>query len=177
MDGTYAWVLGVGDPVTREVTLTFAAVEAWLTGCRRARSHTGGTGQWAVRARRARRHHIASAWASFLVNFLLLVASHKSIDPRFRGVYRRFQQSESPGLRGDPLCPPRVVTAVEALTRRQGKDCEVFVAPAAEDPVARVVKRADVADNANEGRLALLPNDLAVRLRAKYARAMEILDG
>ncbi|MHB8328364.1 MAG: HD domain-containing protein [Acidimicrobiales bacterium] len=72
-------------------------------------------------------------------------------------------------------CPPRVVSPAEALTRRDGEDYEAFVARAARDPVARVVKRADVADNADEGRLALLPSEVAARLRSKYARAFEIL--
>jgi hypothetical protein len=47
-------------------------------------------------------------------------------------------------------CPPRVVAAVEALTRRHNEDYETFVARAARDPIARVVKRADVADNVHE---------------------------
>lgn len=73
-------------------------------------------------------------------------------------------------------CPPEVVRAVEALTRREGEDYETFVARAAKDPIARVVKRADVADNGDKSRLALLPPIQADRLRAKYARAAEILD-
>jgi len=73
-------------------------------------------------------------------------------------------------------CPPRVVEAVEALTRRTGEDYLVFVTRAARHPIAKVVKRADVADNANEDRLALLPDDVAAKLRAKYARAAEILE-
>jgi len=73
-------------------------------------------------------------------------------------------------------CAPRVVSAVEALTRRPGEDYEAFVARAARDPIARVVKRADVADNADEDRLALLSDGLAARLRSKYARAVEILN-
>ncbi|HXR22661.1 MAG TPA: hypothetical protein VN786_08905, partial [Acidimicrobiales bacterium] len=73
-------------------------------------------------------------------------------------------------------CRPEVVRAVEALTCQDGEDYDVFVRRAAQDPIARAVKRADVADNADEGRLALLPPDEADRLRAKYARAAEILD-
>jgi (p)ppGpp synthase/HD superfamily hydrolase len=77
----------------------------------------------------------------------------------------------------DAGCPPRVVAAVQALTRRPDEDYEAFVTRAARGPIARVVKRADVADNADEGRLARLPDKQADRLRAKYARAIEILDG
>jgi hypothetical protein len=50
------------------------------------------------------------------------------------------------------------------------------VARAARDPIARVVKRADVADNADGGRLSLLPTEDAARWGAKYARVAEILD-
>lgn len=48
---------------------------------------------------------------------------------------------------------------------------------AAEDPMSPLVRRADVVDHADEVRLALLPGDVADRLRGKYARAGEILDG
>ena len=73
-------------------------------------------------------------------------------------------------------CPPEVVKAVVALTRSGGEAYEAFVARAAQNPVAAVVKRADVADNSDERRLALLPDKVAARLRAKYAKAMKILD-
>ncbi len=47
---------------------------------------------------------------------------------------------------------------MEALTRHPGEDYVAVVAPqAAKDPIARVVKAADVADDGGEGRLALLP--------------------
>jgi hypothetical protein len=68
------------------------------------------------------------------------------------------------------------VKAVEALARREGETYEDFVARAAKDPIAVVVKRADVADNADERRLAQLQPDEADRLRLKYRRAIQILD-
>jgi len=40
----------------------------------------------------------------------------------------------------------------------------------------RTVKEADVADNADEAPLALLPAGQAARLRSKYTRAAKILD-
>ena len=73
-------------------------------------------------------------------------------------------------------CPPDIVRVVEALTRGDDESYEDFVRRAAQDPIARTVKRADVADNADEARLALLPAGQAARLRSKYARAAEILD-
>jgi (p)ppGpp synthase/HD superfamily hydrolase len=73
-------------------------------------------------------------------------------------------------------CPPEIVRVVKALTRGDDESYEDFVRRAAQDPIARVVKRADVADNADEARLALLPTGQAARLRAKYARAAKLLD-
>jgi len=62
------------------------------------------------------------------------------------------------------------------MTRHNDEDYETFVARAARDPIARAVKKADVADNADEARLALLRTGQAARLRSKYARARKILD-
>jgi (p)ppGpp synthase/HD superfamily hydrolase len=73
-------------------------------------------------------------------------------------------------------CPLEIVRVVEALTRGDDESYEDFVRRAAQDPVARAVKKADVADNADEARLALLPTGQAARLRSKYARATKILD-
>jgi (p)ppGpp synthase/HD superfamily hydrolase len=73
-------------------------------------------------------------------------------------------------------CTPQIVRAVEALTRGEDESYEDFVRRAAQDPIARAVKKADVADNADEARLALLPIGQAARLRSKYARAAKILN-
>lgn len=74
-------------------------------------------------------------------------------------------------------CPSEVVTAVIALTRLDGEDYDAFITRAAQNPIAALVKRADLADNSDESRLALLPSALAARLRTKYANAVGILDG
>ena len=75
-------------------------------------------------------------------------------------------------------CTPEIVRVVEALTRGEDESYEDFVRQAAQDPIARAVKRADVADNADEARplCALLPTGQAARLRSKYARAAKILN-
>lgn len=73
-------------------------------------------------------------------------------------------------------CPPEVVAALEALSKRDGESYEAFVARAARDPLARAVKRADLLDNGDEARLALLPPEQAVRLREKYRKGLEALD-
>ena len=73
-------------------------------------------------------------------------------------------------------CSPEIVRVVEALTRGDDESYEDFVRRAAQDPIARTVKRADVADNADEARLAFLQAGQAARLRSKYARATRILN-
>ena len=73
-------------------------------------------------------------------------------------------------------CTPEIVRVVEALTHGEDESYEDFLRRAAQDPIARAVKRADVADNADEARLALLPTGQAARLRSKYARAAKILN-
>ncbi len=45
------------------------------------------------------------------------------------------------------------------------------------DPIALRVKLADIADNADESRLALLDEKTAARLRRKYAKAIAALTG
>jgi (p)ppGpp synthase/HD superfamily hydrolase len=72
-------------------------------------------------------------------------------------------------------CTPEIVRVVEALTRGEDESYEDFVRRAAQNPIARAVKRADLADSADEARLALLQTGQAARLRPKYARAAEIL--
>lgn len=56
-----------------------------------------------------------------------------------------------------------------------GESYEDAVRRAAADPLGRLVKLADNAHNSDECRLALLPQETAARLRAKYTRARETL--
>ncbi len=72
--------------------------------------------------------------------------------------------------------PPTVVGAVDRLTRRPGESHSAAVRRAAADPVAALVKRADIADNSDPTRLALLPEELRTRLSAKYAWALAVLE-
>ena len=77
---------------------------------------------------------------------------------------------------------PEVVDAVEALTKRPAtadrpkEDYLDAVRRACVDPIARVVKAADNADNGDPARLAVLPEELRDRLTQKYAEARALLD-
>jgi (p)ppGpp synthase/HD superfamily hydrolase len=69
-----------------------------------------------------------------------------------------------------------VLSAVEALTRREGESYEAFVARAGADPIGRAVKLADLAENMDLTRLdAPSAQDLA-RLE-RYRRAVAQLTG
>ncbi|QWC84579.1 HD domain-containing protein [Nocardioidaceae bacterium] len=77
---------------------------------------------------------------------------------------------------------PDVAAAVEALTKRPATDEQPkeehldAVRRACADPIAKVVKAADVADNSDPARLSVLPDDLRERLTEKYTRARALLD-
>lgn len=73
-------------------------------------------------------------------------------------------------------CPPPVVRAVVALSKTSGEPQANYLRRVAADPLALTVKRADIADNANPERLALLEPATRDRLTAKYAEAHRLLD-
>lgn len=72
-------------------------------------------------------------------------------------------------------CPERVVLAVLALSKRPGEPQEEYLRRAAADEIALVVKHADIADNSGPERLGRLDRPTQERLRAKYARALDLL--
>lgn len=73
-------------------------------------------------------------------------------------------------------CPERVVAAVVALSKQPREPLEASMARAAADPIALVVKRADIADNRSEARLGQLDEATQTRLRAKYTRSIALLE-
>ena len=77
-------------------------------------------------------------------------------------------------LRG--IFPERICAAVDAMTKRAGEPPERYCARVQGDAVAAIVKRADLRDNTDPARLALLPSDMRERLREKYARTELLLE-
>lgn len=69
----------------------------------------------------------------------------------------------------------RVVSCVTLLTRTRGQSSEDYYAAIAADSMARAVKLADIEDNMDPKRLALLPDETIVRLVRKYANALELV--
>lgn len=74
--------------------------------------------------------------------------------------------------------PPAVICALRLLTHQPGTPYDDYIRALRNDPVARIVKRADLLHNSDDARLALCPisEDEKVRLRQKYRRALAILD-
>lgn len=71
--------------------------------------------------------------------------------------------------------PAPIRRAVQLMSRTSAPDAETYYARIAADPVALKVKLADIADNADEGRLAALDGATAERLRGKYRHALAAL--
>lgn len=68
--------------------------------------------------------------------------------------------------------PERIVDAVLVLTRVDGQPPDLYYARIRANPLALAVKLADLYDNLDPRRLALLDPSTAQRLRRKYANAL-----
>ncbi|MFQ4149659.1 HD domain-containing protein [Arthrobacter sp. LAPM80] len=68
-----------------------------------------------------------------------------------------------------------VMEGVDAMTKRNGERMEDYFARVRANPLARMVKAADLLDNTDPVRVARLDPATADRLRFKYARAAELL--
>lgn len=69
---------------------------------------------------------------------------------------------------------PEVLAAVDALTRRNGEDYYDFCRRAAQHPIARIVKRADIEDNLDLSRIPDPSPEDHARIE-RYRRALDLL--
>lgn len=67
-----------------------------------------------------------------------------------------------------------VLSAIQSVTKVPGETYEAFVARAAEDPIGRRVKLADLADNSDLSRIGS-PTERDLQRIEKYRRAMDLL--
>lgn len=74
-------------------------------------------------------------------------------------------------------CPPEVLAAVEAISKHPGESQTDYLTRVMANPIALVVKRADIADNMSPDRLGRLDRPTQERLTAKYEAALRQLDG
>jgi hypothetical protein len=70
-----------------------------------------------------------------------------------------------------------ILESVCVLSRNMWDNNRQYYSIIRENPIALRVKLADIADNADEARLALLDPETAERLRRKYAKARRALGG
>jgi hypothetical protein len=67
-----------------------------------------------------------------------------------------------------------VISALRSVTKRHDEDYEAFVRRAAENPIGRKVKLADLNDNCDLTRIAA-PSERDVARIAKYRGAIELI--
>ena len=71
---------------------------------------------------------------------------------------------------------PRSIELVQLLTRSKSVPDDDYYAAIQANPLARLVKLADIADNLNKRRVKHLDIETANRLGAKYEHALEIIE-
>lgn len=110
----------------------------------------------------------------YITHPIRVMASFK--DPVLQMIAILHDAVEDTGLTLDDLraagAPARVITGVEALTHPKTESNEDYWARVRACPEALEVKLADIRDNSDPNRLALLPPADADRLSEKYARAL-----
>ncbi|MPZ81213.1 MAG: HD domain-containing protein [Actinophytocola sp.] len=74
-------------------------------------------------------------------------------------------------------CPPEVLDAVAAISKRPDEPQADYLTRVMANPIALVVKRADIADNMSEDRMGRLDAPTQERLRVKYEAALRQLNG
>jgi hypothetical protein len=82
---------------------------------------------------------------------------------------------DCPGFSDEVYRMPVEVMWACCLLDRTRAPSHAYYARIARNPLALCVKLADIADNADESRLAMLDEKTAARLRRKYAKAREAL--
>jgi hypothetical protein len=107
------------------------------------------------------------------------VAAAVSDDPNAEAVaWMHDVLEDCPDYGDEVYCFPHEITYACVMLERGSADSEdEYYAQIRRKPLALIVKLADIADNANEERLALLDPKTADRLRRKYKRALEMLTG
>ncbi len=71
--------------------------------------------------------------------------------------------------------PAEVIDGVDAMSRRAGESWKQYILRARQNPLARMVKLADLTDNLDEGRLESVPDEKAATMRMMYSLAREWL--
>ena len=130
----------------------------------------------------ARRAHVGQIDKAgrLYIEHVARVAAAVADDPQAEAVaWLHDVLEDAPEYEGEMLdvLPPDLFWSCCLLNRSNGVRRRDYYPRIAADPIALRVKLADVADNADESRLALLDEATADRLRRKYAHARKSLAG
>ena len=114
----------------------------------------------------------------YILHPLRVMLAMKTEDERIVGVLH--DVVEDTGVTCDDLYwtlgfKPEIVMAIAALTRRKDEDYFDFIRRLAPNPIARVVKIADIRDNLDLSR-GLPADDKATNRANKYRRALSMLE-
>ena len=71
--------------------------------------------------------------------------------------------------------PKRIIQAIISITKDKSEDYDDYISRCSQNKLAASVKMADLIDNLDANRLALLPMEAANRLRDKYQKAWQYL--
>jgi len=78
-------------------------------------------------------------------------------------------------LCGGETIADTIVDAVEAITKREGEDYDLYLSRVKANPISLSVKLADIRDNMSPIRQYRLPMEKQIKLKAKYLKALAIL--
>ncbi len=101
----------------------------------------------------------------FPIHFQIAAALHDSVE----------DTSATEGQLVELGVPTEAIRIIKLLTKTDATDYENYLAAIAQDKEAFWVKLADIADNSDAFRLALLPVEKRNKLAEKYKNALSIL--
>jgi (p)ppGpp synthase/HD superfamily hydrolase len=121
---------------------------------------------------------VDKAGAPYILHPLRMMLSLPSTDERIVAVLHDVCE-DCPGWTFDRLraqgFPEYIIEALNSVTKRDGEDYEAFVRRACANPIGRRVKLADLHDNCDLSRIAVLSKRDLERLD-KYRRAIELIN-
>jgi (p)ppGpp synthase/HD superfamily hydrolase len=122
---------------------------------------------------------IDKAGAPYVLHPLRMMLRMSSVEERIVAVLHDVCE-DCPGWTFDRLrsegFPEHVIEALQSVTKRDGEDYDDFVRRAADNPIGRRVKLADMIDNSDLSRIAL-PSGRDFERVEKYRRGIDFING
>ena len=131
-----------------------------------------------ILATKAHEHQIDKVGEPYILHPLRVMMAVQGMVCRTVAVLHDvIEDSDVTGGRLREEFPDEIVNSVVALSKTKGEHLDDYLKRVCADPVARIVKIADVKDNSSPVRLYRLDRDTIVRLTKKYSYALKILEG